>query len=60
MLDAQSVCFMASWDTAQMNDVEVQGHCDALASIMRALSKEDSWKQTLGQVFNDERHSKTL
>ncbi|KAH7311552.1 hypothetical protein B0I35DRAFT_357824 [Stachybotrys elegans] len=51
MLDSASLHFVASWDTAQMNDVEVDGHCDKLAEAMRRLCERDNWNKPIGVVF---------
>lgn len=51
MIDAVNLYFIASWDTAQMNDREVEGHCDSLAEVMRKLANEDNWEKKVGEVF---------
>lgn len=51
MVDPQNLYFIASWDTAQMNDREVQGSCDMLAEVMRRLATEANWDKKLKDVF---------
>lgn len=51
MLDSDDLYFIASWDTAQMNADEVQGHCDVLADVMRKLADDRRWDDTVGEVF---------
>lgn len=51
MIDSINLYFIASWDTAQMNDKEVEGHCDALSDVMRKLCDEGNWDKTLSDVF---------
>lgn len=53
MADKENLYFIASWDTAQMNDVEVEQHCDNLAAIMRNLAKEDNWGKTVKELFSE-------
>ncbi|KAM0226425.1 hypothetical protein ACHAPA_002806 [Fusarium lateritium] len=51
MLDSVNLYFIASWDTAQMNATEVDGHCDALSDVMRKLGDERNWDKNMGDVF---------
>ncbi|KAF5012017.1 hypothetical protein FDECE_1901 [Fusarium decemcellulare] len=51
MVDSVNLYFIASWDTAQMNDVEVDGHCDSLSDVMRKLADEGNWEKKLSEVF---------
>ncbi|KAI1341227.1 acetyl-CoA synthetase-like protein [Xylariaceae sp. FL0016] len=51
MLDKSSMMIVASWDTAQMNDVEVEGYCDTLADIMRRLADVNNFDKSLRDVF---------
>lgn len=51
MVDPQNIYFIASWDTAQMNNEEMEGHCDMLAEIMRRLAMEEHWHKTIDEVF---------
>ncbi|KAM0351944.1 hypothetical protein ACHAPU_002460 [Fusarium lateritium] len=51
MLDSVNLYFIASWDTAQMNSTEVDGHCDALSDVMRKLGDENNWNKKLSDVF---------
>lgn len=51
MIDAVNLYFIASWDTAQMNDKEVDGHCTALADVLRKLGDESNLDKKLGDVF---------
>ncbi|KAF5024213.1 hypothetical protein F66182_3727 [Fusarium sp. NRRL 66182] len=51
MIDSINLYFIASWDTAQMNDAEMDGHCDALSEVMRQLADEGNWEKKLSDVF---------
>ncbi|ENH70957.1 hypothetical protein FOC1_g10008327 [Fusarium oxysporum f. sp. cubense race 1] len=51
MIDSINLYFIASWDTAQINDKEVEGHCDALSDVMRKLCDEGNWDKKLSDVF---------
>ncbi|KAK7397866.1 hypothetical protein QQX98_012770 [Neonectria punicea] len=51
MIDSVNLYFIASWDTAQMNDREVDAHCDSLAEVMRKLADEGNWEKKVGDVF---------
>lgn len=50
MIDADNLYFIASWDTAQMNDIEVGGYCDVLAEVMRKLAIEENWHRSVASV----------
>ncbi|KAJ4326149.1 hypothetical protein N0V84_003199 [Fusarium piperis] len=52
MIDSVNLYFIASWDTAQMNHVEVDGHCDFLSDVMRKLADERNWDKSVGEVFS--------
>jgi hypothetical protein len=51
LIDKENIYFIASWDTAQMNDIEVSECCDLVAEVMRKLASEENWHQTIGSVF---------
>ena len=51
MIDSDNLYFIASWDTAQMNAAEMEGHCDTLADVMRKLTNEENWNRTVGDVL---------
>ncbi|KAH6894497.1 hypothetical protein B0T10DRAFT_436085 [Thelonectria olida] len=51
MIDSVNMYFIASWDTAQMNDQEVDGHCDSLADVLRKLADQNNWDKKVGEVF---------
>lgn len=51
MIDSVNMYFIASWDTAQMNDTEVDAHCDSLADVMRKLTDKNNWDKKVGDVF---------
>lgn len=51
MLNEDNLFFVASWDTAQFNDTEINQCCDALSDVMRALGKVENWDKTVGEVF---------
>ncbi|KAI8682605.1 AMP-binding domain-containing protein [Fusarium sp. Ph1] len=52
MIDSVNLYFVASWDTAQMNDAEVDGYCDSLSDVMRKLADERNWENSVGEVFS--------
>lgn len=51
MVDNNNLYFIASWDTAQMNDTEIEEHCDSLADVMRKLADERRWGKKVEEVF---------
>ncbi|KAI0477121.1 hypothetical protein GGR56DRAFT_665271 [Xylariaceae sp. FL0804] len=51
MLDKANMMVVASWDTAQMNDAEMDGHCDALADAVRRLADPANLDRRLAEVF---------
>ncbi|KAM5346387.1 hypothetical protein ACJ41O_009392 [Fusarium nematophilum] len=51
MIDSVNLYFIASWDTAQMNDTEVDGYCDGLSDVMRKLADGSNWDKKMGEVF---------
>lgn len=51
MVDKENMYFIASWDTAQMNDGDVGECCDCLADVMRKLGDERNWERKIGDVF---------
>lgn len=55
MIDQDNLYFVASWDTAQMNDAEVEECCDLLADVMRKLGDERNWAKMVGDVFQARR-----
>lgn len=59
MVDAESLYFIASWDTAQMNDVEVNECCDLLAEVMRKLGNEENWHRSVKSVFKSRKERNT-
>ncbi|PHH66486.1 hypothetical protein CDD81_6961 [Ophiocordyceps australis] len=48
-----SIFIVASWDTAQMTDDDVDKHCDSLAHVLRLLARQDNWEQKVGCLFPD-------
>lgn len=52
MLDASNLFFIASWDTAQMSAVEVEGHCEMLAKVLRKLVHHGNWGKRVDEVFS--------
>ncbi|OAR02879.1 hypothetical protein LLEC1_05712 [Akanthomyces lecanii] len=50
MVDKENMYFIASWDTAQLNGDEVDGYCDCLAEMMRALASASNWDRPLKEV----------
>ena len=52
MLDKENLFFVASWDTAHLNDVDVESLCDDLASILRQISDLDSWHRAVEELLN--------
>ena len=51
MISEENLMFVASWDTAQMNDLEMEDCCDDLSNILRELDREENWDKTIGEVF---------
>lgn len=51
MVDSTNLYFIASWDTAQLNDREVDAHCDSLADVMRKLADKGNWNRSIGSIF---------
>ncbi|KAH9886597.1 acetyl-CoA synthetase-like protein [Xylariomycetidae sp. FL2044] len=51
MLDKENMGVIATWDTAQMNDSEVDDHCDVLADVVRRLADRGNLDKGLGEVF---------
>ena len=51
MADKTSLFLIATWDTAQMSNVEIEGHCDALGNVLRKLTSESNWDKTVEEVF---------
>ncbi|VUC37003.1 unnamed protein product [Clonostachys rosea] len=49
--DCESLYFVASWDTAQMNDIEVEDFCECMADTMRKMARPDNWNRTVGHLF---------
>lgn len=41
----------ASWDTAQMDDGELEENLDAYAQVMHAMAEAGNWDRTLEEVF---------
>lgn len=60
MIDRDNLYFVASWDTAQMNDVEVEVHCDRMADVMRKMGNRENWDRTVSDVFMGGRASKEV
>lgn len=50
MVDKENMYFIASWDTAQLSGDEVDGYCDCLAEMTRALANMSNWDQPLKEV----------
>ncbi|KAI0017976.1 acetyl-CoA synthetase-like protein [Xylariomycetidae sp. FL0641] len=51
MLNKTNMMVVASWDSAQMNDDEVDGHCDLMTDVLRRLADPANLDKTLGEVF---------
>ena len=43
--------FLGSWDTAQLNDEEMEENCDLLADVMRQLADKQCWEGAIKDVF---------
>lgn len=43
---------IASWDTAQMNDKEVQQCCDEYTHALRAIAKFENWDRELAATLS--------
>lgn len=50
-LDQNNLFVIASWDTAQMNNQEVQQCCDEYAQALRAIAKLDNWDKSLVETL---------
>lgn len=59
MIDAENLHFIASWDTAQMNDIEVGECCDILADVMRKLANEENWHRSIASIFKSGKRKKS-
>ncbi|KAI5464893.1 hypothetical protein BGZ63DRAFT_461888 [Mariannaea sp. PMI_226] len=51
MLDSVNLYFIASWDTAQLNEEEVDRYCDELAEVTRKLADAKNWHKKIREVF---------
>lgn len=51
--DAEHIFFVASWDTAQMNDDEVNAQCDTLAELMRRICREAEWETKVARLLKE-------
>jgi hypothetical protein len=51
MIDKTTMQIIATWDTAQMNDEEVDAHCDAFAGVLRRLGKIANQRERLCDLF---------
>lgn len=51
MVDRENFLMVASWDTAQMTDLEVQSCCDDYAHILRQLTDVENWDKALVAVL---------
>lgn len=49
-VEQDNMFVIASWDTAQMNDEEVQQCCDEYAQALRAIARLENWERGLAQV----------
>lgn len=43
---------IASWDTAQMSDEEVQQYCDEYTNVLRKIANIDNWERGLAAVLS--------
>lgn len=50
-LDQDTMFLIASWDTAQMNDEEVQQCCDEYAHALRAMAKCEDWDRKMADAM---------
>jgi len=55
MVDRTNLFVIASWDTAQMSNREVEGYCDGYADVLRRMADLENWDKTLGDVFRQSR-----
>ncbi len=51
MLDSTNLMIIASWDTAQMNAVEVEACLDGLTDSIRKVSNFADWDRGIADVF---------
>lgn len=50
-IDQDNLFVIASWDTAQMNDQEVQQCCDGYAHALRAIANSENWDRGLADAL---------
>lgn len=50
MADKDNLIMMASWDTAQLTDADVQRYCDGYAQVLRQITDSSAWYRELYQV----------
>lgn len=50
-VDQDNLLVVASWDTAQMNDQEVQQCCDEYAHALRAVARWENWDTNLADAL---------
>lgn len=51
MIDQSNLFIVASWDTAQLNETEVEEYCDGVADVLRKLASPDNWDKSVREVF---------
>ena len=52
-LDKGSLLLVASWDTAQLNNKQVDGLAEGLADLLRRLTGPGSWDRTVESIVDE-------
>lgn len=50
MADRDNLIMVASWDTAQLTEADVQRYCDGYAQVLRQITDVSAWDRALSQV----------
>ena len=53
MLSAEELCVLATWDDAQLNLEEVEGHVESLTKIIQWITQPKSWVKPIGDTLKD-------
>jgi hypothetical protein len=53
LLDKSAIQFYGSWDTAQMNEIEFEAHCDLVALVLKRMTELGNLTKPLREVFFD-------
>ena len=52
-LDKGSLFLVASWDTAQLNNKQVDGLAEGLADLLRRLTGPGTWDRTVKSIVDE-------